>query len=397
MESTNKNIEIEVVSPGKILLCGGYLILNPSYRGLSLAVDSFFSSKIKCSVSYIESEFFEANIEFKSLSENYNEINNYNINVVNENKLIMKFCNTENPFISSSILAVIYYLIVLKPLPKAKYTISMMNTLKGNEKFYTDKKGKTGLGSSSALLSSLCTSIYYILSNILDTEFLIQEACLITLYANSIASGKIGSGFDILTCFKGTIIFQQIQSKISHDIVISKDGEIKEYKKKAMQLSDIFKDFKNYYDELNLISLENIHIKLICNFQGSNTRILSKEVVEWINSNGGFEGNNLIKEINFLNEEIIELFLEKNYTKIKEKNFQLRKKIQMLSKETKVEIEPEEMTEILDKFSSFDSCIYCIIPGAGGYDGICCIFLNEPNIDNIINLNSSSGIKIIKI
>ena len=56
-----------------------------------------------------------------------------------------------------------------------------------------------------------------------------------------------------------------------------------------------------------------------------------------------------------------------------------------ISKESKVDIEPQILTPLLDELIKSDKIIYAICPGAGGYDSIFIIALQGINESELIN------------
>lgn len=105
--------------------------------------------------------------------------------------------------------------------------------------------------------------------------------------------------------------------------------------------------------------------------KGSDTRIFTSNVIKWAKSNSKDEtnpfDNEIFETINRINEEIIETFVQKDFDKfsleLKEKNFELRKQIQKLSKLCNVEIEPEITSDLLDNLMNLEKSLFCIIPG----------------------------------
>lgn len=465
-----KEITISCECPGKILICGGYLILDPRYKGLSLAVNSYFQTNIKLS-NIIDYDHSLKNISKNILDENSKSIYltfnikvksvNYNISydyqialeitIHNTDKdfrsisslRITKFFdknnNTENNFIQASLYSsLVIYILSNKILfvdingdTEKEYYMEI--ELIGSNKFYLsedyiikDHSIKSGLGSSSALISSLCFSFYYLLEKIFKNNKTIDDnldelkiiSCYASLHANWIASGKIGSGFDIMTCYKGSIIFSQFSSNESFylntiytyyneffNISKSNSSNISnialnlDIYKNFLRFNEYYRSITNYNNEF-ILKNEFIRIKLYCvtNDSGSNTRIFSKNVVNYINDNNGFYGNYLVRDINLVNTEIINLFKILNDTNkhelfilLKEKNIELRKLLRLLSVKANVDIEPENRTQLLDNIIELKECFFSIIPGAGGYDGFCALYLDDgehnPNLEIPDNKN----------
>lgn len=103
----------------------------------------------------------------------------------------------ENPFIYESLEVVTY---ISRILDKNLSEKSFKLDINGDPEFY--ESGKTGLGSSSALICAII-SVFFKHLEILDQRIL-HFACQL---ANSRAQKKIGSGFDISCALFGSQIY----------------------------------------------------------------------------------------------------------------------------------------------------------------------------------------------
>jgi len=74
---------------------------------------------------------------------------------------------------------------------------------------------------------------------------------------------------------------------------------------------------------------------------------------------------------------------------------ELRKGVQLLSKESQIEIEPEILTGLMDNLLLESEILFTVCPGAGGYDGIFVMGHTEDfksKVEKVLsefNLNSS--------
>jgi phosphomevalonate kinase len=88
-----KNINIEVISksPGKCLICGGYLILNKNKKGVVFNIDTYIESKCEIeNYEYKEKEEFLIKIysDYEKQEYNYNIIFKDNsLNIIEEKKM----------------------------------------------------------------------------------------------------------------------------------------------------------------------------------------------------------------------------------------------------------------------------------------------------------------------
>lgn len=192
------NYEIKTSTPGKILICGGYLIINPRYSGLVLTTDT----KINSTCVFLKSVLIEkencpekkydnlfALIEIVSIDFQLN----YKFKLIlvkqSNNQLTFQIDQLQgenNNYIYFSIFYSIYFYLskiwqdydsskiieIFKILKTNVIRLSINSdyrfyTYNKNEFFDNSKKSfsiKTGLGSSSALISSIVTCLYNFLN-----------------------------------------------------------------------------------------------------------------------------------------------------------------------------------------------------------------------------------------
>ena len=200
-------------SPGKILLCGGYLILSPRNSGLVVDVDTYFNCKSR--VTYVKSTINFKTLLVKIYSANFNLDYIYEINITNsDNNTYLNILNKKNEnnneFIYFSLIFA-FYLVINEYndiFPLTCFIDEINIVLEGDQYFYSFEKGtnsnkKTGLGSSSALIVSLLTNIFLIfvvgnkagktsgsITNILTEEQMVK-VLLFSLIANNYAQKKV--------------------------------------------------------------------------------------------------------------------------------------------------------------------------------------------------------------
>lgn len=470
-------VETEVTCNGKSLLTGGYLILSELYSGISLSLPVSFKSNCKLQIdenkfiTYIKNnidtnnkleveienenenekeKYLDKNlitvIEFDIFSKNYdtkykaiiiitiNEETSVQEKHQNHNLSIKLKTRTHDKFIDAILLTTISIfftrnLINIDKLSNKHFLLYI--ELVADPIFYSfeldsglisnnyNAKSKTGLGSSSALISSLSSTIYYTFCKYFEFNCNRSEMCLVSLYCNWIISEKISSGYDIITNYVGnnyftkpnntiyksleeTSFYQEITSILVKNL--SSSYKIKpEIKDIIDSMFDIFDNYFSNIKKLYLRQSVNIYLFKRSNefkFKSTDSRIESKNVLKYLEIHERFN-NDYIKEINLINEKIYDylskyifslnlsedLILDKLESQtndsssillnLKEENLNLIKKLRNLSILTKVDIIPEDTIEFLSEILNLNSCIFCIIPGAGGFDAIITIFNKE--------------------
>ena len=402
MENLQK-IKINTKSPGKTLLSGGYLILNKSKRGLVINTDTYISCE-----SFIESKINKSQdnyLLYNITSEYLNETFNYKIYIANDlnsnlrELKIIEANNKNNKWIQNCIISsLFFYLSKFDNMSSnlifnQKNQIEINTVIKSDFRFYSYSKDsnsksiKTGLGSSSALITSLTTNMILVYDYISKNEKLKENICVkdigdkniqaiilgSCLLSNNLSQNKIGSCFDIISCLFGSQVFIQSQK----NIFISSPYYFNSENKK--QISDMVVYLKEeYIPKILFLSKDNHFLKNNFSFisieMGSDTRIFVKKVLEYANSKKKEQlyDDELFSELNNINEQIINLFINdvNNNELLKELCKKYRGVIRKISKESNVDIEPEILIPLLDKLINNPKIIYSICPGAGGYDSI---------------------------
>ena len=411
-----KNINIEVISksPGKCLICGGYLILNKNKKGVVINSDTYIETKGKIeNYIYKENEYFfikifsdyekkeyKYNIIFKDnslnvLEDKYDK-NKWILNCIKSSIYIysLNFENLENFFNNLKINSKCISIEIISDYRFYSYN---------KEKFENNdsKSIKTGLGSSSALtcsINSTLMNIFYLynlkkqneqipqysnINSIPDKKF---KSCILvsSILSNNLSQNKIGSCFDIISSLTGNQIFQQIPYNLFIDNFQFNENNFNLIKNFVNEIKN------NYLDKVEFLeNLEekNLIISLISIETGSDTRIFVKNVLEYAKKNMQNElfDDELFSNLNLICEEIILIFQnKKNLNLLKENCIKYRKIIQEISKKSNVEIEPKILSSLLDELISKEEIFYSICPGAGGYDSIVVIGQNS-NKSNFIN------------
>jgi phosphomevalonate kinase len=253
--NNNNNNKLITSSPGKILLSGGYLIINPNYQGLVLCSKTYFTCEGKIynnnnnnknnnnqisnfkiivnSLNFKKSYFYVLTIYEEKEKEKENSIKEISLNLhiedIKKEKeelkdfILFDIDNEENKFIYFA-LKISFYFFLLKFLSKIPYenwreilfdvkkngNLFVYN-LNGDYRFYgfneiynnnNDNKIKTGLGSSSALITSLCSNVLLNLQKLFNNENLFNSLndyskeirlllFIICLEANNQAQNKV--------------------------------------------------------------------------------------------------------------------------------------------------------------------------------------------------------------
>lgn len=426
-------------TPGKCLVTGGYLILNPNKSGLVINVDVYFKVTSTLSNTFIEvqqltSSLPKVNINITSLF--LNEQYAYSV-LLSDSSIEITQSNpnsSSNKWIENSIKASFYSFICLNTIQNSNSNIlsqlsnkTISIIINSDYRFYSyninnnRKDIKTGLGSSSALIVSLCSNIITLLYKIankssinfqeksineldIHMQSVLTYACILS---NNMSQNKIGSGFDIMACLFGNQIFHQCEfSFASFGLFVFKNEAIEDLKKYIEEYK------KTYLSKLFLLGkMPSIKCALISIEYGSDTRIMVKNVLEWAESNKTNElfDDKLFKALDGINQRIIQLIandilalsncdqrvlLKEKSSVLKQLCIEYRTQLKEISKEAKVDIEPLILSPLLNDLIQSEHVIYAICPGAGGFDSILALGYEEEkdnecfidDINNCINI-----------
>lgn len=403
-------------APGKALITGGYLVLDPSYRAYVIAL----SARMHAVVKTFESKQ-NNNFEIDVCSSQFNnDCWSYALN--NESNYIPVERNQKkNPFVEMVILNVLNY---FKPGKVSKIAIeifsdpgyhSQSESLAKKNAFkefrYHTKSitevPKTGLGSSAGLVTVLTTALMSVFKLDLD----IQNSEHLTLVHNLAqvahcqAQGKVGSGFDVAAATFGSIIYRRFPPELISDLPEHTDSD---YADKLRLLIDDT-DWRISITRVRLP--DGLRLVLGDVNNGSETTKLVSKVKAWYNSNPS-RGREVYQYINSKNEEIMAAMSELNklsqkdpgsykailnaldrndkievncaqeLSRVRNAVKEIRLKFRLITQESGADIEPPVQTDLLEACSLLKGVVTGVIPGAGGYDAIALITTAHPNLQS---------------
>lgn len=238
-----------VSSPGKVLIAGGYLVLDPKYSGIVVSTSSRFYTAVQ---AYPGS----ANRIRVRSPQFVNAIWEYSVTAAGASVVVEDaVTNTsKNKFVH---LALQNTIAIASELSGISSVIETLSTgidivIVGDNDFYSQRKKlstldrtfdslskippfsptdvtlsdihKTGLGSSAALITSLVSALLVHFSTIPATSFTHNSdgqrlAHNLAQYVHCLAQGKVGSGFDVSAAVFGSHIYTRFNPEVIHDLM----------------------------------------------------------------------------------------------------------------------------------------------------------------------------------
>lgn len=390
-------------APGKALLAGGYLVLDPKYKAYVVAL----SSRMHAVVEHAPSNESRVTVESSQFN---NDRWSYKIEKNGAGNFIpVEANNLQNPFIEKTILNVFNYSqpengidIKISIYSDAGYHSQANSVVKKNQynsfNFYKDTVAnvpKTGLGSSAGLVTVVTSALLSCFLQNFDLKSTETQTCIHNLaqVSHCQAQGKVGSGFDVAAATFGSILYQRFDPALINDLPdVSSSAEYKETLNKLVSKTS----WKFSAEKINLPKGLKVVIGDVNN--GSETTKLVAEVKEWRAHNGSRakdvyncidEGNmRFIQGLEQLNE-LAEKDPESYTNVIKSIDtkrtvnpallniitgvFQARGNFRIITQESGAQVEPMAQKTLLDSATELPGVLTGMIPGAGGYDAIALI------------------------
>ncbi|RKF61815.1 putative phosphomevalonate kinase [Erysiphe neolycopersici] len=375
---------VAVSAPGKVLLAGGYLVLDRKFTGLVFGLSARIH--VLVSESNLGNQITVRSPQFVDAVWKYN----FSVTVgkgvhISEVTDGVYRASSPNRFVEMSL---IYGLTYITAINGGNTKIAPIEiTILADTDYYSNNSEssqihprfpffnvplssahKTGLGSSAALVTALTTAILFNFIPAFDLSASFNKTKIHNLAqaAHCAAQGKVGSGFDVAAAVYGACIYRRFSPSILEGL-----GELDTNGFAA--LKKIVENIKAWdaeiqYDTAILPSgWELVMCDVDC---GSSTVSMVKDVLKW-RENDPSTADTSWGELQHLQEDLVAQLKVANAQGVRESLEKIRHEIRKISTLSGVPIEPPEQTALLDAINSnVEGVIGGVVPGAGGYDAI---------------------------
>ncbi|KAF2152356.1 ERG8, Phosphomevalonate kinase [Myriangium duriaei CBS 260.36] len=404
-----KSTSVAVSAPGKVLLAGGYLVLDRNYTGLVFGLDArihIHVTPVRTVPGVVLSEIVVRSPQFLDAIWEYG----YRVCAgeagvqVTELRADADISLKRNIFIETALSFALSYISSLAPgmLPSASVTILADNdyystsgaNVLAAERFHDfgvplSEANKTGLGSSAALVTAFTAALlqFYLPDDVFDIS---QESSKRKLHnlaqaAHCAAQGKVGSGFDVASAVYGSCLYRRFSPSIlascgepgKKGFAVKLRTVVDEIGKDAKWDTEIIKDAVKVPQGLRVV---------MCDVKGgSQTPGMVKTVLAWRSKHGESAEalwQNLQKANTDLAKELVQLAeaRSQDYNALKECISNIRVLIREMGEASGVPIEPMEQTRLIDACSKLPGVIGGVVPGAGGYDAVALLIEDRPEV-----------------
>ncbi|GAA5811687.1 hypothetical protein MFLAVUS_005128 [Mucor flavus] len=420
-------------APGKVLLTGGYLVLEQQFSGLVVGTSARFYTVIRPQTDSTAGTITVNSPQFEQA------LWNYKATVTQEKLEFHSITESRNKFVETCLKYTLQVILerVNHSLVEQKLSHGIDITIVGDNDFYSQRAQleskqlentaealssldpfckthatlstvhKTGLGSSAALTTSLVAALL-LHFEVVSNEFTDPEKKLIhnvAQFVHCLAQGKVGSGFDVSSAVWGSHQYKRFHPDILTPIM---DENVDQ----KLLSTSVDADNLNWDNKVVPFQLPPGFDLMLADIDaGSHTPTLVGKVLHWKKTKpeestllwsqlGQF---NLLVEQHF--RELSRLYTEDSaaYNKTVELCSQLkssdwaqvqgkvaeemvklvnafnsvRSLLQKMTELSQVPVEPQEQTRLLDACTDIPGVAMAGVPGAGGYDAIFCIVLSN--------------------
>ncbi|RPA96000.1 Phosphomevalonate kinase [Choiromyces venosus 120613-1] len=382
-------MSIAVSAPGKVLLAGGYLVLDKNYSGLVFGLSARIHTISTISVSETGTILVRSP-QFATATWTYTVSSSENGVTVEQ---VPDKGSSKNTFVETTIRYVLSYLSLSK-------IVSSEITILADNDYYSQPTSttplrfnnlnvplssahKTGLGSSAALVTSLTSCLLQAYSPAplqLSGSSYLTKIHNLSQAAHCAAQGKVGSGFDVAAAVFGSCVYRRFSPSILQALPEANAPGFRQQLREAVDKSWDMGIEKTKIPKGVRVIMGDVDC-------GSSTPGMVKKVLAW--REGEKEAaRKQWDELERVNRGLIDLLAELSegsHDAVRQQILDIRKNIRAMGEAADVPIEPEEQTKLLDAVSAgVPGVLGGVVPGAGGYDAVA--FIVKDNEETVTAL-----------
>lgn len=423
---------VSASSPGKVLICGGYLVVEGPNIGLSLGVTARFTTKVTQDVKGDEgSSLLRIIVQSPQFGSSFAFEVSYDPS--SASIAVQQTSGSSSPFLYYGILYSAASVVLLRGGWETLQGRSVTLVLLASNDFYSQRNyleqigepvttealrrvpphqplvgevSKTGLGSSAAMTSSFVACLHRLfVGETIDVERIHRVAQV----AHSVAQGKIGSGFDVYTAIYGTSIYTRFPAAKASVMMASEPPKTVD----TAVLAQCIDSSQTWVTPTAFHRLPRGLTMMLADIHqgGSSTPGMVASIFNWRKSVQGVP-DNLWDRLGAANVAYVELLkaLQQQasdrpeehdaavaqlgqmvlsddkattdgaaglWWKAREAAGTCRRLLRDVGNAAAVKVEPSELTPLLDATLQLPGVLAAGCPGAGGYDAIFALVLGD--------------------
>ncbi|OAA61517.1 phosphomevalonate kinase [Cordyceps fumosorosea ARSEF 2679] len=387
--STATHPDVAISAPGKVLLAGGYLVLDRKYTGLVFGLDariSVIAGQIHSSAGVQLNEIVVDSPQFLEAQWRYGYHLAPEGGGIKVTQLQVGGQVNPNPFVETTLNYALTYANTVTNSTTAPSS-SRLVILADNDYYSnpatTDAPGrfakfgvtlreahKTGLGSSAALVTALTAALltHYLPRDRFDASTDAGRAALHNLAqaAHCAAQGKVGSGFDVAAAVYGSCTYRRFSPSVLAGIPEAGAPGF------AARLVEVVDDRGAAWD-VEVKAADGLRMPRgvtlrMCDVDcGSQTVGMVKQVLAW-RAQDAAGSTRLWDELQARNEALAQVLRNDALGEVPSRIQGVRELIRAMGERSGVPIEPPAQTELLDAAARVEGVHGGVVPGAGGFD-----------------------------
>ncbi|KND92954.1 Phosphomevalonate kinase [Tolypocladium ophioglossoides CBS 100239] len=389
---------VAVSAPGKVLLAGGYLVLDRQHTGLVFGLSArinVVAAEICTSQGVQLNEIVVDSPQFLDAQWRYGYHLAPEGGGIKVTQLQVGSRISSNGFVETTLGYALTYIDGIAASPKHRISSARVIILADNDyysqstpsasqtgrfaKFSVALSGanKTGLGSSAALVTSLTASLlsHYLPNDVFDISTREGKRTLHNLAqaAHCAAQGKVGSGFDVAAAVYGSCLYRRFSPDILSQLP---EPGAPGFSAKLAAVVDggLAWDVEVLTEGLSMP--QGVALRMCDVDCGSQTVGMVKKVLSWRGRDAD-RSKKLWDDLQLRNDKLAATLRAGNASELPAAVNAVRELIRQMGKLSDVPIEPETQTELLDAVSTVDGVFGGVVPGAGGFDALALLIKDD--------------------
>lgn len=419
-------------APGKVLILGGYAILERPNPGLVLEVDSYFRCVAQWNTDDGAEPIADDAFRVKVTSKQWGSWSGTYVFDMKNGLVPSPESKERNPYVEKTLGWALYCAFKFDEHPQWPKGHILVLSLFADNDFYSqqenlqksglkrtvkglrslpafadvvNKSAKTGLGSSAAMISAIVSCVYGHLHHSLNRALAHRVAQI----CHAAVQGKIGSGFDVCCAFYGSMEYVRYDAKPLNPYLTVLSSPNESFEECGQALIKCIKDPDAWNHEMRPFELPNGMVLICADVAGgSETPSMSKKILDWKARSDGTVWERLLKRNERAIHALKELSSAQNadpsayddklseFSKRKSKEWagsdslsflfiechkaflEVRESMRIMGSLADVPVEPKEQQVLCDmSLDLVPGVLCCGVPGAGGYDAVYALTLGE--------------------
>ncbi|KAJ6784321.1 hypothetical protein PWT90_07241 [Aphanocladium album] len=386
--STMTHSNVAISAPGKVLLAGGYLVLDRKYTGLVFGLNArinVIAGQIHSSEGVQLNEIVVDSPQFLEAQWRYGYRLAPEGGGIHVTQLQVGEQISANPFVETTLSYALTYankvagdshalsssrLIILADNDYYSQSAAANDTHGRFSKFDVTLKNanKTGLGSSAALVTSLTAALLtlYMPKELFDVASEKGKKTLHNLAqaAHCAAQGKVGSGFDVAAAVYGSCTYRRFSPAILNSVP---EAGAPGFAARLVAVVDSEPWDVEVAGSSDLTMPKGVVLRMCDVDCGSQTVGMVKKVLAW-KAQDTAASTQLWDDLQKRNDALGETLRSGALADLPSKVDAVRELIRTMGRQSDVPIEPDSQTELLDAVSRIEGVYGGVVPGAGGFD-----------------------------